>query len=398
LVINSSNKDLLSKNDAFCQRKKEHDLSLVPSKTSKSKQGSPQPQQYKSLHHYNIMAQQIEFNLLPVHNGPEVYQWVSTSEDNRAGWNVESAINCVHVPNLHDRRVREWHTIIMGSYMRGFPESRDLWHAVCHRDWMFPIDRTLLPFFPDWVRDDHELWLELVTRYTHNVHLVGNSGPTLLESRAFVEALLLRRPEAVTYLPRHAFERHADLVEAVVSDWTRAREAVSRLYYGPNYNNLVDRILERHGNDTRTWTAFAQVSWSQYDERFDHLQQPEPVVEEPVVAAVDGDDDSDDSLFQDEEDEEEEVEAVAQEAPEDNTQLLLQEANEELRRRLAQVQALERRVEDMRRENMIMGNVIRRQDKRIRRMERQLSQEQEGDQRPGDNWNGMPNRKRRREY
>jgi uncharacterized protein (DUF3084 family) len=93
------------------------------------------------------------------------------------------------------------------------------------------------------------------------------------------------------------------------------------------------------------------------------------------------------------------------EAPAEDAQLCLQEANEELRRRSAQVQDLERRVQDrerrvqeLERDKMIMGNLICRQDVRIRRMERQLRGEQEGDQRSPYNCNSWPNKKPPCEY
>jgi hypothetical protein len=177
--------------------------------------------------------------------------------------------------------------------MRGFPNDPDFWHAVCHKQYEFSIDRVLFPCFPDWVKDDHVLWLELLCRSSKNTHLVAHTGPTLRTSGPFYEALLKRRPEAITYLPREALELHSDLVDAVISDWTRAGQALRCLYSGPNYDNLLKRILAVHGRDPRAVAAFATVSWLAFDDRL--VVHSEPCVQlvevlpPEVVDAADND-------------------------------------------------------------------------------------------------------------
>jgi cell division protein FtsB len=136
------------------------------------------------------------------------------------------------------------------------------------------------------VKDDHVLWLELLCRSCKNTHLVAHTGPTLRTSGTFFEALLQRRPEAITYLPSDALELHSDLVDAVVADWTRAGKALRCLYSGPNYNNLLKRILAVHGRDPRAVAAFASVSWLAFDDRLVVHSEPSVQLVEVLPAAV----------------------------------------------------------------------------------------------------------------
>lgn len=226
--------------------------------------------------------------LLPVKSGDQVYEWLGAPEEERRGWDLASAINLARMPGNLDRRTREWYENVLAVYMIGFPNDPDFWHAVCHKQYEFSIDRVLFPCFPDWVKDDHVLWLELLCRSSQNTHLVAHTGPTLRTSGPFFEALLERRPEAITYLPREALELHSELVDAVISDWTRAGQALRCLYSGPNYDNLLKRILAVHGRDTRAVAAFASVSWLAFDNRLVvHSEPCVQLVEPEIIAATD---------------------------------------------------------------------------------------------------------------
>jgi hypothetical protein len=130
--------------------------------------------------------------LLPVRSGEQVYEWLGAPEEERRGWDLASAINLARMPGNLDRLTREWYENVLAVYMRGFPNDPDFWHAVCSKQYEFSIDRVLFPCFPDWVKDDHVLWLELLCHSSKNTHLVAHTGPTLQTSRPFLEALLQR--------------------------------------------------------------------------------------------------------------------------------------------------------------------------------------------------------------
>jgi hypothetical protein len=85
-------------------------------------------------------------------------------------------------------------------------------------------------------------------------------------------------PLVVYHLPsERSFGASLRIVDAVVTDWTRAGQALRCFYSGPNYNILLKRILAVHGHDTRAVAAFASVSWLAFDDRL--VVHSEPCVQ-----------------------------------------------------------------------------------------------------------------------
>jgi hypothetical protein len=391
---------------------------------------------------------------LPVRNKHEMANWISNCEQERIGWDVPTAINFLGMAMDHDNNVMEWYHPVLATYMRGFPNDYDFWEAVCTRHWYYAIDWVLVSCFPDWLRNCSELWLELLTRNQCNTHLAVHTGDALCQSSTFVEALLNRRPEAVTFLPEEAYDHHYVLVMGVVDDWTRAREALRCLYCGRNYESLFERILAAHGANPDLWSALARVTWKEYETRIilhqeqtgltgygAQVEADDEVVDGGIVVEVEDDevtetdveaadetveavraneedeenddDDSDDndSLFDDSDTETQEMTVVTVDPTETQLRLCVAEL-ETLVGRLGdlygaqqarvqelqeQIQGFDQRVTVLTHQRDRLDNRLRMQGHHIYRLERQLQQAEDHGPR---GWYGQPNQpnpRRRRE-